>query len=189
LQYLLNLHEEDQLILIIADTLYTLSSAVRGADVKNSDIQEKYTQQKKSFQYWLDLYDIKVPDEVGKFTKAEMIRQKLLIVPVGQRLSADQIKADCPLSSNMWKNLPDNIYEFYRKFSLYVHGNPLLSKSQGNENYWIISECLIFSSFTIELVNSKIINNKRSALHEQMLKNIGIVTPGLIWSWTRRKSC
>ncbi|MBL8030654.1 MAG: hypothetical protein JNN11_05400 [Candidatus Doudnabacteria bacterium] len=189
LQYICNLHEDDQLILILTNNLFTLSSSVRNTKQDFSEIQALYTQQKNSFQYWLDEYEIIIPEKVDKLTKKKMNKQKLTLVPVEQRLNANEISKDCPLSSELWKGLPNSVYEFYRKFSLYVHGNPLMAKSHGTENFWIISECLIYASMIIELVNSRIIENKRLEEHKKFLYAVKMELPKFInlWGMKRQK--
>ncbi len=186
LQYLNNEHEEDQLILILTNNLFTLSSSIRGSQEDYSDIQVMYTEQKNTFQYWLNKYQIDIPDQVEKLSQKKMKKQNLLIVPVEQRLKVAEIIKDCPLSTDVWKNLPNSVYEFYRKFSMYVHGNSLITQG-GNENLWIISECLIYSSLVIELVNSRITQNSRMDKHKELIFTVKKELPDFINLWMKRR--
>ncbi len=185
-QYLSTLHEDDQLILILTNSLYTMSCAARGSKEVDPEIQGLYSQQKNTFQFWLDEYQINIPERVDGLTKKKMKKQNLIIVPVEQRLNAHEIIENCPLSSELWKEIPKSIYEFYRKFSLYVHGDPLMTKARGNEVFWIISECLIQSSLIIELVNSKIINNRRVDEHKSFIDMMKKELPGFVELWSKK---
>jgi len=181
LLYLSSQDENKQATICIANQLFTLSKTAkeskRGRNKKEKEayegIKELYNKIYLNDKLFLDKEKIDIPADMERFTRRRLIELKLNFPPTNQMLKKECIIDFSPETVKVFPGILETIYSTYRYFSDYVHGNIFFGYTiHGKEKFWVIANIQILSSLIIELINAKVLNNKRETEFRNWLKEL-----------------